>query len=183
MTGRSRTMRFFVGLYPPIETAQSMLSLLDSVDLAAHRRAPPQQIHLTVQFIGDRRVDEIRSIHESIQRSAAGIECFELRPLRLITLPERERARVVAIETDAPPGLLQLQRRLVTRLSRHVRARPGDRFRPHLTLCRFPRDATVDRIDKPVDAPSFIIDKVMLMRSTLDPDGAVHDEIEAVALV
>ena len=183
MRGRNKTIRLFVGLYPPIDAAQSMLALLDSVQLAPHRLTSPQQVHLTVQFIGDRKVDELNSIWESVLRSAAGIESFELQPLRVITLPQRGRARLVAIETDAPPGLLQLHHRLVTRLSRHAREKSDDRFRPHFTLCRFRREAVVDRIDQPVDAPSLTIDKVMLMRSVLGPDEALHDEIDTVALV
>ena len=182
MSGRKQTVRLFVGLYPPIEVAQSMLALLDTVQFTPHRLTSPQQVHLTVQFIGDRQVDELDSIRASILRSAAGIASFELQPLRLVTFPRRGGARLIAIETDAPPGLVQLHRRLVTRLSRHIREKHDDRFRPHFTLCRFGRDAAVDRIDRPVDAPSFTIDKVMLMRSVLGPDGAQHDEIDAVAL-
>jgi 2'-5' RNA ligase len=80
----------------------------------------------------------------------------------------------VALETDAPPVLLELHRRLASRLARSPRARPGDRFLPHLTLCRFGNAARAERIADPVDLAPFPIDRVSLMRSVLWRAGATH---------
>jgi 2'-5' RNA ligase len=84
--------------------------------------------------------------------------------------------------TDAPAPLLELQRRLAHRLARSPRAKAGDRFLPHLTLCRFSGGARAPRIDEPTDISAFAVDHVMLMRSVLRPSGAEHSEVARVAL-
>ena len=176
------TMRLFVGVYPPESVRGAMLAALRRFDLPPHRPVPPEHVHLTLQFIADRDPGEIPAITESVNRSASGIDAFTLTPERLITLPQRGRPRLIAVETNAPPGLLELQRRLASRLARTPRARPGDRFRPHLTICRFQREARARRIDDHIDLPAFDVSLIHVMRSVLSPRGAKHTEIAAVRL-
>ena len=136
-----RTRRLFVAVYPPADLASEMLQLVRRIALARGapewRETPAERVHLTLQFIGDRREGEVEETVESVRRSAAGIGVFELLPLGLVTLPERTPTRLIAMETDAPVGLVELQRRLAARLARTPRRDPGERFQPHLTLCRF----------------------------------------------
>ena len=176
------TMRLFVAVYPPESVRGAMLEALRRFDLPPHRTVPPEQVHLTLQFIGDRDPGELPAITESVRRSASGIDAFTLTPERLITLPQRSRPRLIAVETDAPPGLLELQRRLASRLARSPRVRPGDRFRPHLTICRFQREAPAGRIDNGVELPAFDVSLIHLVRSVLSPQGAKHTEVASVTL-
>jgi 2'-5' RNA ligase len=121
-------------------------------------------------------------VSESVERSVAGVGAFELRPLRLVTFPERGRPRLIAMETDAPPALLEVQRRLVHRLARSSRTKTGDRFRPHLTLMRFTGAAQPRDVDAPVELPPFRVEALSLMRSILRPAGAEHAEVARFAL-
>ena len=103
-------------------------------------------------------------------------------PQRLITLPQRRSPRLVAAQTDRHATLLELQRRLAARLSRSARPHPGDRFRPHLTLCRFPPATVTAAIDTPLDVAPFTVEAIALVHSTLRSDGAQHERVETVAL-
>ena len=175
-------MRLFVALYPPAEVAEALLAVTAGLDLPPHRLVPAGQVHVTVQFIGERDPRELDDIAESVRRSAAGLGPFTLTPQRLITLPTRGPRRLVAAETDAPAPLPELKQRLVTRL-----AKPGKRgsrgFLPHLTLLRFRRPAPGASVPPAVpDATAFRVDRVALMRSTLHPSGARHEELESVPL-
>jgi len=179
----SRSLRLFVAVYPPPEVAAALVAALGRVGgLPAHRRVPAAQVHLTLQFIGDTPADHVDDVVETVTRAARGLGDFELTPQRLITLPPRGTARLVAAETDSPPGLLELHRRLVTRLARAPRGRPGDRFRPHLTLCRFATPSRVTALDAPLAGLGFPVDHVALMRSALLPQGARHDRVAAITL-
>lgn len=168
--------RLFVAIYPPPGTASLLVKHLQALDLPRFRTTPPEQVHLTLQFIGDRAPHEMDEVRESVERSAAGLRAFDLQPIRLITIPPRGPARLIACETDAPPDLLELQRRLAHRLARSPRERAGDRFLPHLTLCRFSPPARA-RADLPLQSPAFPVASVLLMRSILKPQGAVHAEV------
>lgn len=180
MAGES-TLRLFVAVYPPLEMAGTLLEAVERLSLPAHRPAPPEQVHLTLQFIGDTPGRDVERVVESVGRAVSGLPGFSLGPRRLISLPERGRPRLIAAETDAPGTLLELRHRLATRLARNARERAGDRFRPHLTLCRF-STGDAPRIDQPVSVGVFEVGAVLLMRSVLLPGGAVHREVVRVPL-
>ena len=182
MSKRAAMLRLFAAIYPPIETAKALLEELRTYELPEHRATPVEQIHLTMQFIGDTPGSELDDTIESVQRAAAGLEAFDLTPKFFITLPEEGFARLVAAETDEPPALLEIKRRLVTRLARTQRERSRG-FTPHFTLCRFRNPV---RLKAPLREPTaiapFRIDKLVLMRSTLAPSGATHTRVALAAL-
>ncbi len=160
-----------------------MLEALAALDLPAHRAVPAAQVHLTLQFIGDTEPRRLQEVAESVERSCAGLEAFALTPLRLIALPQKGPARLVAVETDAPATLMELQRRLAHRLARSVRDRAGDRFLPHMTLARLTTPGAVGSLPERLEIPPFPIRRVSLMRSVLLPDGAEHREAAAFPLL
>ncbi len=174
-------LRLFVAIYPPARIASSLSRSLGELVLPEHRRVPVEQIHLTLLFIGDTPPRQLDAVGESVRRASAGLGSFELGPLRLVTLPSGGRARLVAAETDAPATLLELQRRLATRLARAPR-RDGGGFRPHLTLCRFRTPSRAAALEQPLSMPAFGVDRIVLMRSTLTPQGARHQEVIACPL-
>jgi RNA 2',3'-cyclic 3'-phosphodiesterase len=183
MAKPTANLRLFVAIHPPVDSAQAMLESLHNLsDLPSHKPTALEQVHLTLQFIGDRPVKDLDETIESVQRALAGLAAFELAPQRLITLPERGPARLIACETDAPATLMELQRRLAHRLAKNPREAADQRFRPHLTLCRFRSPARHVRIDMPVEMRAFAVSAIRLMRSTLDPSGAQHHEVVSVAL-
>jgi 2'-5' RNA ligase len=182
MSKPMNNLRLFVALYPTHEAARAMMKALEKLELPPHRPTPREQIHMTLQFIGDTPENELEATLESIERSAAGLGAFSLTALRLISLPEGRVARLVAAETDGPAAMMEIQRRLAHRLARNVRERAGDRFRPHLTLCRFKKPMAMPPLDHALAPLKFDVDRIVLMRSTLDPQGARHHEVATFQL-
>lgn len=178
--------RLFVALYPPRDVASRCLNMLGEMELPRRRVVPVEQIHLTLQFIGDTSVKQLDNVMESVMRSAGGIKSFDLTIEKLAPIPMRGSARLIAAHTDAPPQVLEIQRRLATRLSRNSRERPGDRFLPHISLCRFRiplRDCPAGIALDSNLAWTFTVDHVCLMRSILHHEGAEHIELARVVLV
>lgn len=182
MSSHDKDLRLFVAAYPPAEVVHDMLRVLRRLDLPAYRETNVDQVHLTLAFLGDTPERNLPDVTESVARSASGLSEFTLTPARLLTFPQRGRPRLVALETDTPATLLELVRRLATRLARSPRRRADDRFLPHFTLCRFQHSARAESIDRPAAVEPFLIDRIHLMRSTLRSEGAVHDEVESFAL-
>jgi 2'-5' RNA ligase len=185
-SGRSRRsgadeVRLFVGIYPPPEVAERLAEVAMARPLPPHRRVPAGQTHVTALFIGPRPKRELDGVAESVERSCAGIGAFELRARRVMTLPERGRPRLIAVETDAPPEILEIHRRLAQRLAGGG-GRTPDGFLPHLTVCRFRHGERARRVDEAIDGPAFGVVDVRLMRSVLAPDGARHAEVARFVL-
>ncbi len=175
-------LRLFVAIYPPSDLSGRLLGSLQAHDLPEHRSVPADQVHMTLHFIGDVPAKQLDATIESVQRATSGISVFDLTVRRLITLGQRGSARLVAAETDRPPQLLEIHRRLVTRLARSPRRNPADRFRPHLTLCRFKKPVMGVQLHSPLDVEPFRVQQVVLMKSTLRPDGAQHHEVASSRL-
>ncbi len=172
--------RLFVALYPPLEVVRAMLSELRGLNLPRHRVTPEAQVHLTLFFVGDTDPRQVGILIESVRRSVSGIGPIELRPMRLVTLPERGAARLVAMESDAPSNLVELQRRLAQRLSRRG-VRGGGEFLPHLTLCRY-AVAGGETISRPVEMATFRVSEVSVVESVLRATGAEHRVVDRVGL-
>jgi 2'-5' RNA ligase len=177
MARPSSNLRLFVAIHPPTDVVSAMLGSLDDLKLPPHRLTPREQVHMTLQFIGDTPSSALDATIESVQRAAAGLTAFQLAPRKLITLPERGPARLIAVETDSPSALMELHRRLATRLAQNVKPRDRERFLPHLTICRFRSPARGVKIDQSCDAQSFDVNRIALMRSTLSSQGATHHEV------
>lgn len=183
-------LRLFVAAYPPVEVAAAAIDAVAAFELPPHRLTPTEQVHLTLQFIGDTPMKDLEQTLESVRRAASGIGAFALAPQRYITLPQRGRPRLVALETDAPGQVVELHRRLALRLARAPRKDAADRFLPHLTLARFERGrpgrpvggGALQRVEAPAELPAFSVEEIVVMRSVLRPEGAQHVEVERVAL-
>lgn len=184
MKRSSTSLRLFVAVYPPPDVAAAMNSHINDLTLPDHRPVPIDQIHLTLQFIGDVDLRQLDSTIESVQRSSAGLGAFTLKPTELIALPKRGQARLIAARCDEPAAMLEMQRRLAHRLTRKPRRKAGDRFLPHMTLTRFhsPTKFELNETDAALHLPGFPVPSIRLMRSTLRPDGAVHEVVQECAL-
>jgi RNA 2',3'-cyclic 3'-phosphodiesterase len=204
MARPSANLRLFVAVYPPRELAEDWARRVKAMrDLPPYRLTPIEQIHLTLQFIGDTPVKNLEPTIESCRRAAKGLGCFELAAQEFITLPERGPKRLIAVETDAPPTLLELKRRLAMRLASNVRENPARKFRPHLTVCRFrspapgapgaqgergargargARMGRGGRFDPTLTTEPFVVSELLLMKSALSPSGAAHTVVERIQL-
>lgn len=89
---------------------------------------------------------------------------------------------MLAIETDAPPALLEIQRRLASRLARPSQRTRGAAFLPHLTVGRFEHIGTHERFERAIEPVSVLIEEIRLMESVLRPSGAEHTVVERIAL-
>jgi 2'-5' RNA ligase len=135
---------------------------------------PLEQVHLTVQFIGDVSGRDRDATVESVARATAGLAAFRLEPRRMISLPRRGAARLIAVETSSPPPLAELHRRLIQRFVREQRGRSGRSFLPHFTLARYPHESSPVRINEAIRLEPILIGEVRLMKSDLRSSGAKH---------
>lgn len=157
-----------------------MLARLAELTLPKHRATRDDQLHLTLFFVGDTDPRQLDEIIESVERSASGIGPITLAPRAVVSLPEHGPPRLLALETDAPTNLLELQRRLAHRLARRPH-RADEPFRPHFTLCRYATPGG-DCLRDAVSIAPFAVDRVAVVESVLRPTGAQHRVIEWIPL-
>lgn len=145
------------------------------------RWVPPGNLHLTLKFLGDVEEARIPDLSRAIGLATAGVPPFTVRTGRLGAFPRMVNPRVlwVALEGDLA-SLLRLQRRVEEELVKLGLPAEDRSFSPHLTVGRATRD-THARIEGPLEGADhpweMRVDRVHLMRSILNPGGAVYSSL------
>lgn len=177
---RGDAVRVFIAAYPTPALVDRLAASARALPLPKHRVTSPDQVHLTLLFVGDVDPRDLDETVTSVERAAAGVGPFTLTLDRLATLPERGPARLVAAFAPPVDPLTELQGRLAQRLAR--RGRKRERFTPHLTLLRFRPPVEGFAVDEPLEPMEFPIETIAVMRSILKPGGAEHREVRAIRL-
>ncbi len=179
-------MRLFVAVNFPARLRQRIARLAGPLDKAGIpcRWVAPEQVHLTLKFIGDvpsARVDELGHALTSV---ATAFRPFTLRFGRIGAFPSPRLPRVIWLAVELTPELRFLKDDLERALLERGVEREQRPFQPHITLGRTARDAEAGEFRSLEDAArnlgisaEYRVTHLDLMRSRLDPGGAVHTRV------
>ncbi|MGB6689331.1 MAG: RNA 2',3'-cyclic phosphodiesterase [Terracidiphilus sp.] len=168
-------MRLFVALPLPAETRAALVAWAGQCGAQPGLRwTPEDQLHITLQFLGEVGVDRVGSVGEALDgiRSPS----FSVSLARVEVLG---RAGVLAAAAEPIPALLSLADAVQSHLASFAANSEERAFRPHATLARARRGA---QVPKPRSLPAlqelrFRASCFRLYRSELRPEGAVHTVI------
>lgn len=145
------------------------------------RPAPPEALHITLAFLGDRTGEEV-------ERTAAVMRSIDrMVPLRLHPAPVgvpagRPRVLALGVESDAA---VALQRELAARLAEAGLFEPETRlYWPHLSIARLRGRAALGRLPPliPEGLGTANAVRVALYRSQLRTQGARYRSLAAIDL-
>ncbi|EPX86237.1 2'-5' RNA ligase [Rubellimicrobium thermophilum DSM 16684] len=180
-------MRAFVAIAIPdpvvhaLETVQQALPVGRAVD--------PDQLHLTLAFLGEQPLERLEAAHEALEEIA--LPAFELR-LRGLGLFDEHRRPATLWAGVADDGALRgLRARVLGALHAAGLSLERRRFRPHVTLARLSALSAVEEERlaqflgrwESFPSPPFTVRGFGLWRSTLRPSGAIHEELAHYPLV
>ncbi|RQR28095.1 RNA 2',3'-cyclic phosphodiesterase [Burkholderia sp. Bp9143] len=172
-------LRAFVALVPDAASRDALHAL--PVTRGA-RRTMPDQLHVTLAFIGAIERERCNALAARLPALAAG-HALPLQVVeRIAWWPSLPRARLIVAELASDPACAALNADVSALL--HELGVPADRrpFRPHVTLARLPRDADGQpahggATGRPV-ALRFVA--LTLFESRLSHDGVSHVPIVSV---
>jgi 2'-5' RNA ligase len=159
----------------PAQTVQRLGEAQAALTPAAPgvRLARPETLHLTLRFLGQAEEAALDRLAGDLARAAAACPRSEGRFGRLCVFPARGEPRILALDVDLSPPVIEFQRACeAAAVAAGFPAEPRA-FRPHLTLGRWRDRARRPRLPE-VDLGAFAIAEAVLYRSDLQPDGAVH---------
>jgi len=187
----SKTFRAFIAIDLP-ESIKSFLSeAQEALKLYGFRVkwVRPQNIHLTLKFLGDTATADTDKITEAMTLAAKNCPTVSLTAKGVGVFPNVRRPRVIwaglngQIET-----LANLHQTLDAHLADLGFARDTRAFKSHLTLGRVKGKIASDRMLAAIDklkefeSESFETHQVILFKSELRPGGAVYTRVQAIAL-
>ncbi|CUI00546.1 RNA 2',3'-cyclic phosphodiesterase [Leisingera aquaemixtae] len=171
-------MRAFVGLPLPDAALDALERLQEGLTVGRHVSA--DNMHLTLAFLDDQPEAVLETLHQSLAEISAPPLTLSFRGLDTFggKLP-----RVLAAEVQKTPELSHLRDRIRSACRSSGIELPRERFRPHVTLARFPRhleEGQVAKIARFLAAEADFrleseADSFALFQSTLAPEGARYD--------
>lgn len=179
-------MRLFIAVTVPESIQRQLASLTCRLRKAAiHGRwVPPENLHLTLKFLGEIDSSAIPALEQALASSCRQFVPFELRLTKLGFLPPRGQPRVLMVATDQERRLRSLASTLDQNLVR-LGYPAAERFKAHMTLARIkgPQNLMLLRklMERAVLGQSFPVCGVSLIKSELRTEGAHYQVLRQVA--
>ena len=177
--------RLFIAVDLSAELRPVVARLLQGIGGARWTR--PEQLHITLRFLGDTPEDQLDDLRARLRQVRT--PRFELALRGTGVFPPvggRKPARVLWLGLDPPEPPAALKHAVDGVLGPDPEtAKRG--FSPHLTLARFPTRPSRD-LDRFLaehvgfDSGRFMVSNLHLYRSTLRPQGALHEIVESYLL-
>ena len=194
MEREDERLRLFVAIDLPEDVRESLGRLQTDLrrhDLSGLRWTRPEGVHLTLKFLGETPATSLAAIEGALARAVRGVPSFRLALGAPGTFGNRRGPRVLWVDVE---GELQPLQQLQAAVERELAAAgfaPEERgFSPHLTLARVPqppRPGLAERVARALEAVAaprgeFEATELVLMRSSLQPGGAVYSRVAAFPL-
>ncbi len=186
-----QSIRTFIALElppPVIALLHNLQQNLKQLKIRA-RWVRPENIHLTLKFIGDVSPADVDAICAAMTGAAHGFSPVKLAVRGIGVFPTIKRPRIIWVGLGGHiRSLSALQGRLVQELAGLGIAKDKRAFKAHLTLGRIKQPPGPDLIRQmmteyaSLSSDEFTCDQVILFKSDLKPAGAVYTKLKQTNL-
>ncbi len=177
-------MRVFISVDLP-ENAKKEISKaikkIKDMDLINANFVKPENLHLTLKFLGEISESEIEKIKEKL--SSLNLKSFIAKLGGLGFFPSEKFLRVFWISIEPKEKFSELSEKINSLLGNRK-----ERFESHVTLARI--KSITDKIKflevvKNIRIPElkFEVKETKLKKSTLSPSGPIYEDIEVFSLI
>jgi 2'-5' RNA ligase len=183
-------VRAFVAIKIETRVAQRIGEAQSNLNTAftGIRWVKPENLHLTLKFLGSVGEDKITSIADALERSLDRTPRFSVSCRGLGVFPDIRKAKVLWVGLEGKP-LAPLAATVEDALEPMGFAREKRAFKPHLTIGRW-RDSAgrsdllrreLERSQRQ-DFGASKVNEVILIQSVLKPGGAVYTPLKIFPL-
>lgn len=188
----SETIRTFIAVELPEKIISSISRVQENVRSYGFkiRWVRPENIHITLKFLGNVKKADIEKVGEAIFESVKEYSAITLRAKGIGTFPGIKRPRVIWVGISGQLDLLVgLHKTLDEKLEAIGFPRENRSFKGHLTLGRVKAKIDPKRFGDALDelagfeSESFVADRIILFKSELKPTGAVYTKLVEASLI
>jgi len=195
------TVRTFIAIELPEEVRQYLARCQARLKAAGAsvKWTRPEQIHLTLAFLGNVPADELDALAEAVREAVAEFGPLTLRATGTGQFPPRGRPRVLWVGVRADEGdLVGLQKAVAGAAAPFAEKQEHRAFHPHLTLGRVRRKrgrggggggaGDLAALGRAVaegtgeEGPAFDADEVVVFQSDLGPEGPTYTPLARLRL-
>lgn len=180
-------IRSFLAIPLPAELQQRLFGLQQKLKqkLPELRLSPPENLHLSLQFLGDQPQALLDRIGCLMLPIGAIFPPFSVELKGVGSFPKGRHPRVIWLGVEPVAPLLSLQAALADALGNLGLPREARPYQPHLTLGRLRRPPVKTEVlerCRESDCGWLEVTSMILYGSRLTPQGAVHQPLVTVEL-
>jgi len=142
-----------------------------------------RHFHFTIHFLGDTTPDQKERVMLRAQEIVATVKPFPIALKNMGAFPSLKKPRVIWVGAadDCQSDLAELYKKVTQPFAAEGFPVEHEKFTPHATLFRVRADAPIIWDDSIFNFPQTqpkIIDRMMLFKSILGPDGSEYQPVE-----
>ncbi len=173
-----------------VEVTEEIKSFMENLKRsnAKIKLVEPENLHLTLKFLGDTREDKIEEITSIIEESSREVKPFEITLEKTGVFPNPSSMRVIWIGVTGGEKLKTIADKLDEKLVKLGYKKEGRGFKPHLTIARVKKPGDKNKIKPILEKYKDTcfgrtkIEEIHLKKSTLTPSGPIYITLREVKL-
>ena len=148
----------------------------------------PENIHITLKFLGDTPEEQIENINDIISSSVAEIEPFEIIVKGAGVFPNESYLKVIWVGISPGDTIASISKTLDEKLASLGFKREKKKFSPHLTIGRVRsarnKNELIEVIEKykEITFESFKVSSIKLKKSQLTSQGPIYSNLKEILL-
>jgi len=175
-------MRIFIAIDLPQEIKNKIDQIqsdFKKCDLA-FKWVKPENIHLTLKFLGEIKQDRLDEIKKTIIEVSQNFKAFQANLSEFGFFPNERRPRVFFIATSEQDLLKSIAQKLEEGLEK-IGFEAEGRFKSHITLARIKSPQNIDCLKQKIKEIKLVqnlpIKEIILFKSTLTGTGPIYEKI------
>ncbi len=182
-------MRLFIAVDVDDRIRQECIKLIGSLKESGAdlKTVSPENLHITLKFLGDVREDHVKRISDILEEFSQSLEPFNIRFSVMGYFGGVRFPRIIWVGISEGRDTIA---KMVTELNEKLSwVRNEDKKpRPHLTLARVKTPRNSDRLIETIQSLRDVklgelsVKEIKLKKSTLKPDGPVYSDLKTFRL-
>lgn len=171
--------RIFIAINLPDDTKNALLSNRKRWRHLGVRWINPENMHITVEFLGNLDRQELNKVLKAVQNAVLEAEPFDLYLDKIVLGPNPIRANMFWATVSLNGNIMRLKNLVQNNLELCGFIGEKREFRPHITLARARGNQLKGkRTNIPLGNMKVRVESVEVMESQLRPDGARYKVVE-----
>ncbi|MFH0826478.1 MAG: RNA 2',3'-cyclic phosphodiesterase [Candidatus Omnitrophota bacterium] len=184
-------MRTFIAIELPQEIRESLAQLQDRLKQshADVKWVDPQNIHLTLKFLGEIDAEQLDKIIRVLEQVCLGKKTFQMRLSSIGAFPKMHFPRVLWVSVDKGESeTKEIAAELEEKVSIFGVPKEKRSFSSHITIGRVRSNLFKDKLVNDLkmigslEGKEFAVTELTLFKSTLTPKGAAYEALKTASL-
>jgi len=187
-------MRVFIAIELPQAIKDSLNSIQEKLKTSGAdvKWVRPQNIHLTLKFLGEISEEQLAKIKTTLDNTAKDKKKFSIRISSLGAFPKINSPRVIWVGIDKGDREIQeLAKALEERIEKIGIPKEDRSFSSHITIGRIRSNQARDKLVATLKSlenhfketpQELVVQRISLFKSTLTPQGPIYEVLKEVNL-